>query len=65
VVFAGVARFRFDRFLVVTGLSNLGIAAAYAAIGAYSYDVSSFFWAFAGAIAVPAAGMAIARIATR
>ncbi len=61
VVFAGVARFRFHRFLVATGLSNLGIAAAYAAIGAYSYNVNSFLWAFAGAILLPAAGMAIAR----
>lgn len=65
VVFAGVSRFRFDRLLVATGLSNLGIAAAYAAIGAYSHDVDSFLWAFAGAIAVPAAGMAIVRFATR
>jgi uncharacterized membrane protein YdjX (TVP38/TMEM64 family) len=65
VVFAGVARFRFDRFVLVTGLSNLGIAAAYAAIGAYSYDVNSFLWAFAGAILLPAAGMAIARLAIR
>jgi membrane protein DedA with SNARE-associated domain len=65
VVFAGVARFPVGRFLVATGLSNLGIAVAYTAIGAYSYDVSSFLWAFAGAIAVPAAGMAIARIAIR
>lgn len=63
VVFAGVARFRFDRFLLATGLSNLGIAAAYAAIGAYSYDVNSFLWAFAGAVLLPAAGMAIARFA--
>jgi membrane protein DedA with SNARE-associated domain len=65
VVFAGVARFPFDRFLIATSLSNLGIAAAYAAIGAYSYDVNSFLWAFAGAIAVPAAGMAIVRFAAR
>jgi hypothetical protein len=60
-----VARIQFHRFLVATGFSNLGIAATYAAIGAYSYDVNSFFCAFAGAIAVPAAGMAFARLATR
>jgi uncharacterized membrane protein YdjX (TVP38/TMEM64 family) len=65
VICAGMAGFRFGRFLVATGLANLGVAAAYAAIGAFSYDVNSFLWAFAGAIAVPAAGMAVARLAQR
>ena len=60
VVFAGVARFRFGRFVIATGLANLGIAATYAAIGAYAYNVNSFLLAFAGAIAVPAVALAIA-----
>ena len=60
VVFAGVARFPFNRFVIAIGIANLGIAATYAAIGAYAFDVNSFLLAFAGAIAVPAVAIGIA-----
>jgi len=61
VIAAGVVRVPFARFFLVTGLANLGIACAYAAIGAYAISVHSFLLAFAGAIGVPVAGLLIRR----
>jgi uncharacterized membrane protein YdjX (TVP38/TMEM64 family) len=61
VVFAGLVRAPFRRFLILTGWSNLGIAAGYAAIGAYSMRVESFLLAFIGAIAVPGLALLVAR----
>jgi uncharacterized membrane protein YdjX (TVP38/TMEM64 family) len=61
VVVAGFNRMPFRRFLALCALSNLGIAAAYAAIGAYAMDAGSFLLAFAGAICVPGVGMWLAR----
>jgi uncharacterized membrane protein YdjX (TVP38/TMEM64 family) len=54
VVFAGMVRAPFRRFLFVTAASNLGIAAGYAAIGAYAMRLDSFLLAFVGAMVVPA-----------
>ena len=59
---AGAARIPWREFVLVTSLANLGIAAVYAAIGAYALDINSFLLAFAGAIAIPALGIAMARL---
>ena len=62
VIVAGIARMPFSRFFLVTALSNLGISAAYSAVGAYSMCVESFLLAFVGAMAIPAAaGLALRR----
>lgn len=61
VILAGFNRMPFRRFVGTCALSNLGIAAAYAAIGAYAMDMGSFLLAFAGAIGVPALGMLLTR----
>jgi uncharacterized membrane protein YdjX (TVP38/TMEM64 family) len=62
VILAGLARAPFRRFVLLTAGSNLGIAAAYAAIGAFSMNVGSFLLTFVGAIAVPALAMLAARL---
>jgi uncharacterized membrane protein YdjX (TVP38/TMEM64 family) len=61
VVFAGVAGMSLRRFLLLTGLSNLAIALAYAAVGALALEANSFLLAFFGAIALPAAAMLLLR----
>jgi uncharacterized membrane protein YdjX (TVP38/TMEM64 family) len=53
VVFAGLVRTRPVPFLLLTSASNLGIAAAYAAVGAYSMKMESFLLTFLGALALP------------
>lgn len=65
VVFAGLVRAPLARFLTLTAWSNLGIAAGYAAIGAYSMRVESFLLAFIGAIAVPGLALLLARATRR
>jgi membrane protein DedA with SNARE-associated domain len=62
IIFAGVVRTPFRRFLAMTSAANLGVAAGYAAIGAYSMKVESFLLAFAGALAVPGLAMLVARL---
>ncbi len=57
VLFAGLARISMARFLLVTGLANLGISLAYAWVGSTSLQVGSFFLAFAGAVLIPAVAM--------
>ena len=59
---AGAARLPWRTFLIVTGLANVGIALVYAAIGAYAFETNSFLMAFAGAVAVPALGIAAWRL---
>ena len=54
VVSAGISRVQLGRFLTIAALSNLGISAAYAAIGSIAAAGSSFMFAFAGAVLVPA-----------
>lgn len=53
---AGAAGFPLPSFLAAVSLANLGIAAAYAAIGAFALDANSFLLAFAGAVAIPVIG---------
>jgi uncharacterized membrane protein YdjX (TVP38/TMEM64 family) len=53
VVFAGIVRSPIRPFVWMTTLSNLGIALAYAAVGAFSMEMQSFLLAFAAALALP------------
>src|SRR5262245_36880139 len=63
-IFAGLVHTPFRRYLQLTTWSNLGIAAGYAAVGAFSMRVDSFLLAFLGAIAIPGIGMLIMRSRT-
>lgn len=54
VLFAGISRMKFSKFMIASTLSNLGISVMYAAVGAYSVSVNSFLLAFSGAIIIPA-----------
>jgi uncharacterized membrane protein YdjX (TVP38/TMEM64 family) len=61
VIFAGLVRAPFGRFLQLTAWSNLGIAVAYAAFGAFSMRVDSFLLAFLGALIIPGIAIAISK----
>ena len=61
VILAGVMHVPLGRFMVLTGTSNLGIAAAYASIGAYAVNVGSWLPTFAAGLALPALAMLAAR----
>jgi uncharacterized membrane protein YdjX (TVP38/TMEM64 family) len=60
VLLAGIAAMPWRRFLMLTSLSNLGIAVIYAFVGAYAVETQSFLLAFAGAVIVPAAAILLA-----
>lgn len=62
VIFAGVMRVPFARFMAICAWSNLGIAVVYAGIGAYAMRTDSFLLAFAGALAFPAIAWIAARV---
>jgi uncharacterized membrane protein YdjX (TVP38/TMEM64 family) len=57
VVFAGLVRSPVQPFIWMTTLSNLGIALAYAAVGAFSMEAQSFLLTFAAALALPGIAM--------
>ena len=57
VVFAGLVRTPLGPFSWLTTLSNLGIAIAYAAVGAFSMRVQSFLLTFIAALALPGIAM--------
>lgn len=59
VLFAGISRMPAYRFLLLSTLSNFGISAVYAAVGAFSATINSFLLAFAGSILVPSIAMVI------
>jgi hypothetical protein len=61
VVFAGLVKAPFPRFTQLTAVSNLGIALGYAAFGAYSLRLDSFFLAFLGALLLPGLFILISR----
>lgn len=63
VVFAGIVRAPVTRFAWTTGLANLGIAAGYAAFGAFSMRIDSFVVAFVGALLLPGIAFAVSRVA--
>ena len=62
VIFAGLVGAPYVRFLVLTALSNLGVAVGYAAFGAFSMSVNSFVVAFFGALLIPGIVMGIAKL---
>ena len=62
IVVAGLVRTPLRRILMVTAAANLGIAASYAAVGAFAMRVDSFVIAFIGALLIPAAAFGIARL---
>lgn len=63
VVFAGLVHANYGRFVRLTATANLGIAAGYAAVGAYSrrLDAYSFLIAFLGALVLPGLFILISR----
>lgn len=65
VVVAGLVHAPLGPFLALTATANLGIAAGYAAVGAFAMRVNSFLFAFAGALLIPAAALVVARAAGR
>jgi uncharacterized membrane protein YdjX (TVP38/TMEM64 family) len=65
VVFAGLVRAPFPRFVQLIALSNLGIAAGYAAFGAFSMRLDSFLLAFLGALLLPGFFMLLSKITFR
>lgn len=56
VLGAGAAGMRLAPFLLLTGLANLAVALAYAAIGAWALSEGSFLLLFFGLAAVPMLG---------
>jgi uncharacterized membrane protein YdjX (TVP38/TMEM64 family) len=62
IVFAGLVRTPVGPFLWLTTLSNLGIAIAYAAVGAFSMRVQSFLLTFIAALALPGLAMLAGRL---
>lgn len=61
VVFAGLVRTPLGPFTWLTTLANLGIALAYAAVGAFSMRVQSFLLTFIAALALPGIAMLVGR----
>lgn len=62
VLTAGLLRLSLRRFLAVCALSNLGLATAYAGVGAYSAKVESFLLAFAGSLILPGIALLWSRL---
>jgi uncharacterized membrane protein YdjX (TVP38/TMEM64 family) len=62
VVFAGIVRAPLGPFLALTASSNLGIALAYSAVGAFSMRMQSFLLTFVGALALPGLALLFARL---
>ena len=58
---AGAAKYPFSSFLTAIGLANVGVAASYAAIGAWAFESNGFLIAIGGAICIPAAAMIVHR----
>jgi uncharacterized membrane protein YdjX (TVP38/TMEM64 family) len=57
VVFAGLVRSPIRPFIWMTTLANLGIAIAYAAVGAFSMEMQSFLLIFVAALVLPGLAM--------
>ncbi len=60
--FAGLSRMPLRRFLLLVSLSNLGLAAAWSAVGAFAATINSFLLAFAGAVLLPGLGLFVVRM---
>ncbi|WP_223753971.1 VTT domain-containing protein [Myxococcus sp. RHSTA-1-4] len=63
VVFAGTSQMSRRAFFTVCALSNLGVSATYAALGATAAEVESFLVFFAGMVLLP--GLALAWVRRR
>ena len=63
VVFAGLVKASYGRFIALTAAANLGIATGYAAVGAYSRGRPyAFLVAFLGALLLPGAFIVLSRL---
>jgi len=65
VVFAGVARMGRTRFALYAMLANVGIAVAYAGIGAWAAAANEMVVAVAASLILPGLAMLAGRLATR
>jgi uncharacterized membrane protein YdjX (TVP38/TMEM64 family) len=61
VLFLGISRASFPRFMAISTLSNFGISAVYATIGSLSASAELFLPAFAASILIPLIAMLIAK----
>lgn len=61
VLFAGIGKWSFPRFMLLSTLSNAGISLVYGAVGAFSATVNSFLLAFFAALALPGLAMIVMR----
>jgi uncharacterized membrane protein YdjX (TVP38/TMEM64 family) len=61
VLLLGVSRLSWRRFFVAVGLSNLGIAAAYAAFGQFALERGSLAAALVASIVLPVVAMFVVR----
>jgi uncharacterized membrane protein YdjX (TVP38/TMEM64 family) len=64
-VVAGVARMPVWRFLLITGLANSGLAAAYVGLGTFAAGFESFILVFLASIIVPTMAYALRRVLVR
>lgn len=62
VILAGVVGAPMGRVFLISAAANLGVAAGYAAIGAYSMRIDSFFLAFVGSLVVPGIALLVVRM---
>jgi uncharacterized membrane protein YdjX (TVP38/TMEM64 family) len=62
VIAAGLFQTSFARVMLLSVAANLGVAAGYAAIGAYSMTTDSFLVAFLGALVVPGIAMLVGKM---
>jgi uncharacterized membrane protein YdjX (TVP38/TMEM64 family) len=62
VVLAGIVRAPLGPFVALTASSNLGIAIAYSAVGAFSMRMQSFLLTFVGAVALPGLALLLAKL---
>ena len=60
-LFAGISGMPMHQFLLLSTLSNLGVSAVYAAVGAFSATANSFLLAFGGSILVPLVAMILTK----
>lgn len=62
---AGANRLPFIPFITTSAVANLGVAAAYAWVGAKAANVNSFMLALAGSVLLPAVTLLLWRLLTR
>ncbi len=62
VILAGIVRAPISRVLTLSMAANLGVAAGYAAIGAFSMRMDSFLLAFVGSLVVPGVALLAGKV---